>query len=177
MSILISMIEKYNVIALFSNVNNYMQRKNFLLSSLSKIYKLLLVTLNSVCTNFIENVDTSNLKMDNILLLDGMVENKTNVKHIKNCRGSIHPSNLTDISIKIKSLIDKENVSCVIFDTVSALLPYNSEQNVIKFLRDLKYSIVSKNKKLIILVMEENTPKEMFGEIAQIVEWFTDSKI
>jgi hypothetical protein len=79
---------------------------------------------------------------------------------------SVDPSLLTDISIQIFNILEKEGINVLVVDPISTLLIYNPDISVMKFLHFVVSGIRQTKNKAVFLFLKEDSSKPLFNDLS-----------
>ena len=91
---------------------------------------------------------------------------------VGNCIFVSSPSSLTELKVAFSSLFEEKNREIICFDSISELLEYNEQYEVVKFIHGLIMITHTMNRKAVFIVREEDS-----GKLVKDVSMFADKLI
>jgi len=135
--------------------------------SINKFKKTCYISLNYPYENILSNLDTNKEK---IFFIDCVT---ATVKRPKPTKGVVFvssPHALTEISIALEKTMEKEKMDFVLFDSISAILIYESPLLVMKFIHRLILMLRKENIYATFLIMKEDIKTELMKDLAMFVD-------
>ncbi len=152
---------------ILSKPENYLTVKNFFVRHLLEKYKVILVSLNSTYKSLVEEAELNEKDSQKPKYIDMFSQNKR-IENNHVCLGS--NTALSECNDYIDKFIEKEENNCVLFDSLTALLLYNEEKSVKKFLHYLSQKLLEKKVSLVILGVQETETENVCKTISQFIK-------
>ncbi len=126
--------------------------------SLSRPYK-------SLCSYFQKNgIDTKR-----IFFVDAATRNPEETGEDEQVVFVSSPKALTELGITLSKVVDAGSVQCVIFDSISALLVYEDESTVLRFVHSVISSLAEKTSAVFIL-LKDRTGEELLKDLSMFAD-------
>ncbi len=138
------------VILIISNSKNYNKLVSNLVKSLPR--KVVYLSLNKPCDE---------ISSKNFFFITPFQGNSKNCIHIENL------SSLTELSILISNLVERQKFDAFVFDSISSLMTYHSTDLVRRFVRYLVSKLRSLNIQSILIIMDSESPSTI-NDLCQI---------
>jgi len=142
-------------------------------------YHVLVITTNQLQEMLRKNYEKNGIPLEKIFFVDAVT--KFALGHdpepVMNCRFVSNPANLTDIGIAVtetlKELDGKK--TCVLFDSVNAMLIYISSQNITKFIHFVTNRLRIMNFSGIFLAVEKGLDPDVLIQLTTFVDEVIDT--
>lgn len=168
-------LKDYNRLLVILNERNY---SNIISSIKESDGKICYVCLTRPYKDVFNDLKKTNINLRNFFFIDIMSSHYVKQKDTKNCIFIDSPDNLEDIKNAIMTLARLKKINLIIFDTLSALLSYNTENKILHFTNDVIKERNCEYCKKLFLYSKENG---IFGTIGTAfvkdLELFTDKTI
>lgn len=143
-------------------------------------YYVLVITTNQLQDMLKKSYEKNGIVLEKIYFVDAVT--KYALGHdpapVKNCRFVSNPANLTDIGIAVtetlKELEGKK--TCVLFDSVNAMLIYISSQNITKFIHFVTNRLRIMNFSGIFLAVEKGLDPDVLIQLTTFVDEVIDTE-
>ena len=80
------------------------------------------------------------------------------------------PHDLTEISISVKNVIEKEKTDFVIFDSISAQLVYEDVSVILRFIHNLTLAFREVNLNVLFIILKEDAIEELMKDLTMFVD-------
>jgi hypothetical protein len=144
----------------------------------SEDYYVLVITTNQLQDMLRKSYEKNGIPLEKIFFVDAVTKYALghDPEPVKNCRFVNNPANLTDIGIAVtetlKELEGKK--TCVLFDSVNAMLIYISSQNITKFIHFVTNRLRIMNFSGIFLAVEKGLDPDVLVQLTTFVDEVID---
>lgn len=126
------------IIVLIIPEDNYTERLVKVVKELSKLpTKLCYISLNRPYISLINIFQKAGLNTDNIYFIDAITRTAQLATKCTNCEFVSSPGALTELSVTISNIMETNQYRYIIFDSLSTLLVYESDNTIAKFVHFL----------------------------------------
>jgi hypothetical protein len=144
----------------------------------SEDYFVLVVTTNLPYDILKKNYEKNGIPLDRIHFVDTVTKYAMgrDPPPANNCRFVNNPANLTDIGIAVTGalkVLEGKKV-CLLFDSVSSMLIYQSSQNITKFIHFVTNKLRLLNFAGIFLVVEKGLDPDVLDQLTTFVDVVVD---
>lgn len=140
--------------------------------------KICYVCLSRPYSNVINDLKQNNIETNKIFFVDVLSSHYEKHKNKENCLFLSGPSNLEIILDGIRKMIKEKGCSIILIDTISHLLIYQENFNILKFTHSLSTGKYEKNlRKIFIFLNQYNLQKEESNSLVEDISMFTDNLI
>lgn len=145
--------------------NNTVKNISF---EISRIYKkTCFVALNKPYAKMIEEFKQKKIDIKNFFFIDAITkqaEKNHNVSYISS------PSALTEMEIEVNKVLRAERIDCFIIDSVSTLLIYGNESDIIRFIHDMVNLFRSKDVSAIFFVLKKDAAADVIKDMNMFID-------
>jgi len=99
------------------------------------------VSLNRPYYNIVKNFQSAGIDISNFFFIDAITQTAEIPDKIHDCVFVSSPGSLTELSLAISNLLERDKFDYLIFDSLSTLLVYESDTTVTKFVHSLMAKI------------------------------------
>lgn len=146
---------------------------------LDRDYYVLVITTNQLQVMLKKSYENNGISSDKIFFVDAVTKHALghDPEPVKNCRFVNNPANLTDIGIAVTETLKelKDKKTCVLFDSVNAMLIYLSSQNITKFIHFVINRLRIMNFSGIFLAVEKGLDPDVLIQLTTFVDGVIDA--
>ncbi|OYT53620.1 MAG: hypothetical protein B6U72_05325 [Candidatus Altiarchaeales archaeon ex4484_2] len=158
-------IEEKNITLLVTSLERYHETLPKLVESFSSSQGIYTST-NRSCERIRDSLKENRINHGNLFFVDTVSKpSGLDVEDTEKCVYVDDPRNLVNLSIKVSGLVS-EDISFLIFDSLSGLLLYNGERNVEKFIHSFCSEIRSWNLKGVLLSVKDSFKPDVLTTIS-----------
>ncbi|MEM4257132.1 MAG: ATPase domain-containing protein [Candidatus Diapherotrites archaeon] len=151
---------------LLTKPENYRTTKKACVKQLLEKFDLIIVSLNSTYERFVKDSEIEK-EVEKIKYID-MFSQKQCIEKNKVCLGS--NTALSECNDYIEKFVEQKKKSCVLVDSVTALLLYNDEKAVKKFIHYLSQKLLEKEISCVLLGIQEKETENTCKILNQFVK-------
>ncbi|MDD1702620.1 MAG: hypothetical protein LUQ31_06540 [Methanoregula sp.] len=143
-------------------------------------YYVLVITTNQLEDMLRKSYEKNGVPLEKIFFVDAVTKYALghDPEPVKNCRFVSNPANLTDIGIAVtetlKELQGKK--TCILFDSVNAMLIYISSQNITKFIHFVTNRLRIMKFSGIFLAVEKGLDPDVLIQLTTFVDAVIDTE-
>ena len=131
-------LKETQIIVLVIKDSEYLNNMLNLTKDISQVSKrICYVTLNRPYMSIVELFLKSNIDLSKFYFVDAITKTAEMVETKDNCEFVSSPGALTELSLTISNILEKEKFDYLIFDSLSTLLVYESDTVITKFIHFL----------------------------------------
>jgi KaiC/GvpD/RAD55 family RecA-like ATPase len=129
-----------------------------------KFRKICMITIHEPFPILIKTLQEEKIDSSRYCFIDCISAEHSVVKDSKQCMYVSSPAALTELAIAIEKTRKKHNMDLIIFDSISALLVFNAETAVLRFLNFMVSRVRKTDTKAIYSILQE-TRKEFLADL------------
>jgi len=171
-------VSKSKFLLVIIGEEQYLMELHKIVKSVIKAHsKICYVCLNRPYKEVIDELMSKGIDTAKFFFIDTLSSHYTTEGGNKNCIILQEPIRLLNIREAIRSAIEKEKCSVVLFDTFSTMLAYESNFEIVRFAHNVMTEGRNKGYKIFIVLREENVSKENIRRLAKDLSMFADKTI
>jgi hypothetical protein len=168
-------IEDNQIIVFVISNELYIERLISLIKILTKMGKILYVTINKPYSTLMDNFQKNAIPKDQFFFIDAITRTVKKPEPIKNVEFISSPSALTELSLSISTTLEKQKFYSVLFDSLSTLLIYQEPLMVIKFAHSAISMLRTAGVKVILTVLSGDISSDLIKDLNMFADKVVDT--
>jgi hypothetical protein len=164
-------LRENNILLVIVSKNAYSSKSTEILRALQSISnKISYVSFNHPYNSLIESVRKNGIDPSRLFIIDTVTASVQQPKPQTNCIFISAPNALTEISVAFSKSINQEKCDSALFDSLSALLVYESANSIIMFAHNIITKLKISNSRAVFLVLKEDIDGELMKDLYMFVD-------
>lgn len=167
-------VKKNQIILITIPNEQYSEKILYLSKTLAEIGKIIYVSINKPYSSLIETLQKNKICVDKFFFVDAVTRTVKPFEKHENVEFVSGPSALTELSVTISNIVEKDNFYGVFFDSLSTLLIYESSLMITKFVHNLTSKFRTMKTKVLFTILKEGMSSELINDLSMFADKIID---
>jgi len=167
-------VKKHQIIIVVIPNEQFSEKILYLSKSLAEIGKVLYVCINKPYSSMVETFQKNKIPVDRFFFVDAVTKTVKPFEKHDNVEFVSGPSALTELSLDISNIIDKDKFYSILFDSLSTLLVYENSLMVTKFVHNLTSKFRTIETKAVFTILKGGMSSELIKDLSMFADKIID---